>query len=595
MIKDRTKVIILSIIAGMIAGFMDALVGYFIFSEGAFWDLLILDVPVHELYVRTFFLISFIVFGFIISSYLSKRKRAEEDLKIAIINAEEERSRSEAIIAGIGDGISIQDTNFRVQYQNEIHKDFTGDHVGEFCYEVYEQRDRVCEGCPVAESFKDGKIHKAERSILTSTGTSYFEITASPLKDPSGNIIAGIEVVREVTERKKLEEQLLHSQKMEAVGRLTGGIAHEFNNIMTAIIGCSVYLKEEVDKDTDLGACADGILVSAERAAELTKGLLAYSRKQATHKRLLSLNKIVLRMEKIITKLISEKIKFKITLTDEDLNVMMDSSQIEQVLMNLVTNAQDAMVKGGELSIRTDMVELDSEFIKTHGFGKRGMYALISVEDTGEGMDEQAKEKIFEPFYTTKDVGKGTGLGLSIVYGIIHKHNGYTEVVSERGNGTEFKIYLPLTRIESAGTKREAVTSPPAHGSETILIAEDDDGVRKHVKLSLEKAGYNIIEAIDGEDALDRFMENRNDIDFVLFDVVMPKMSGKDAYEEIIKVRPDVKALFMSGYAEDILGENMIVEEGIDLIPKPFRPEELLTRVREIIDRTEKKRFEHMK
>ncbi|MEE9524837.1 MAG: response regulator, partial [Thermodesulfovibrionales bacterium] len=213
---------------------------------------------------------------------------------------------------------------------------------------------------------------------------------------------------------------------------------------------------------------------------------------------------------------------------------------------------------------------------------------------TGEGMDEQTKERIFEPFYTTKDVKKGTGLGLSIVYGIVQKHNGFIEVVSERGNGTEFKIYLPLMRIESEGTQQEDETSLPVRGSETILIAEDDDGVRNQVKLALKKAGYVIIEAIDGEDALDLFMENRNDIDLVLFDIVMPKMSGKDVYEEIIKFRPDVKALFMSGYAEDVMDENLIVEQGLDLIPKPFRPDELLIRVRETIDRAEKIRYENM-
>ena len=214
MLKDQHKVIILSVVAGLFAGLLDTFIDYFVFSKGPFLDLLILDVPAYELYIRTILLLSFILFGYVISGYIRKRKKAEESLKAAMVKTEEERSRSEAIIAGIGDGISIQDSDFRIQYQNQIHKDFVGDHAGELCYEVYERRDRVCEGCPVAESFRDGKIHTAERRVLTNKGTSYFEITASPLRDSEGKIIAGIEVVRDITERKNLEEQLMHAQKM---------------------------------------------------------------------------------------------------------------------------------------------------------------------------------------------------------------------------------------------------------------------------------------------------------------------------------------------------------------------------------------------
>lgn len=251
-----------------------------------------------------------------------------------------------------------------------------------------------------------------------------------------------------LTERKRIEEQLLHSQKMGAVGQLAGGVAHDFNNILTAITNYGSILRSKVESDTTLKSYVDAILTSSEKAANLTRDLLAFSRKQVINPVLSELNLIVKKYEGLISRTISEDIEFRIELTDEDLPVMADSARIEQVLMNLVTNACSVMSKGGKLIIRTGRVEFDNDYKKTHGFGKPGMYALISVIDTGAGMDDKTKKRVFEPFFTTKDVGKGTGLGLAITYGIVKQHKGYIHFYSEVGQGTAFRIYLPLVRKE---------------------------------------------------------------------------------------------------------------------------------------------------
>jgi PAS domain S-box-containing protein len=584
MMKDEHKVIALSIAAGLFAGIIDTLVDYFIFREGPFWDLLILDVPGHELYVRTFLLLSFMLFGYITSKFLSKRKRAEEALKVAIVKTEEEKAKSEAIIAGIGDGISIQDTNFRVLYQNRIHKDFIGDHVGEFCYEVYERRDHVCQGCPVAASFKDGRIHTSERTVPGDNGMSHFEITASPLRDSTGEIIAGIEVVRDVTERKTLEEQLLHAQKMEAVGTLTGGIAHEFNNILTAITVCVKSLQEEVDEDSPSRACIDVIDISTDKAAYLTRSLLTYSRKQATYLEPVNINDVTRKIERLLSSLIGENIELAITLPEEAAVVMADTGQIEQVLMNLVTNARDAMPKGGLVSIRVKLMGLDEQFVKTHSLRKPGRFVVLSVTDTGVGMEEKTRERIFEPFFTTKGVGKGTGLGLSTVYGIVKQHDGHIHVFTEPDKGTTFDIYLPEIALEGVHTES---TEPSLiqGGSDIILLAEDDSTVRGLLRGLLEKCGYGVVEAVDGEDALKKFMEHRDEIDLMLLDMAMPKRSGREVYGEILRIRPGAKVLFMSGYMDEIARGADMGRERLSFLPKPVAPDELISKVREILEK----------
>jgi CheY-like chemotaxis protein len=296
------------------------------------------------------------------------------------------------------------------------------------------------------------------------------------------------------------------------------------------------------------------------------------------------LNEIVRKSEKLLSRLIGEDIELEIIPAEGELIILADSTQVEQILMNLSTNSRDAMPHGGKLTIRTELIEFEEEYIKIHGYGKTGTYALLSVEDTGEGIDQKTKERVFEPFFTTKEIGKGTGLGLSMVYGIVKQHNGYINLYSEKGTGSIFKICLPVicSKVEDpVPIKNPAVK----HGTETILVAEDDVRVRNLIKEVLQGYGYHVLEAKDGEDAIDIFNEFQNEIQLLILDVIMPRKNGKEAYDQIKTVTPDIKVLFSSGYNVDIIHKKGILEEGLDFIVKPISPYNLLRTVREILDR----------
>lgn len=413
-----------------------------------------------------------------------------------------------------------------------------------------------------------------------------LRLSAAPLYDSKGNVSGIMAVLADVNELKKLEEQLRHAQKMEAVGQLAGGIAHDFNNILTAIIGYGSMLAKKMREDDPLRHNVEQILVASGRAAHLTKSLLAFSRKQILNIRPVNINEIIKRVEGLLARVIGEEIELKTALTDKELTVSADSGQIEQLLMNLAINARDAMPRGGLLTIETGFMELDEKFRKLHAFGNPGEYAVISVSDTGVGMDEATRKRIFEPFFTTKEVGKGTGLGLSMAYGMIKQHKGYINVYSELGKGTTFKTYLPLilkgVKINEETKSMERIGS--IGGTETILLAEDDAEVRKLTKARLEEAGYSVIEAEDGEEALNRFMGNEDKVRLLLLDVVMPKKDGKAVYEEIRKTHPAMKALFMSGYTADIIHKKGILEKDLNFISKPVAPAELLRMVRNILN-----------
>jgi len=386
-------------------------------------------------------------------------------------------------------------------------------------------------------------------------------------------------------EREKLQAQLRQAQKMEAVGQLAGGIAHDFNNMLTAIIGYSTLLNMGLKEDDSLRRFADQILAVSEKAAKLTHSLLAFSRKQIINPRPVDLNEILKGAEILFTRLIGEDIEFKTIQSIHKLVITADKGQIEQVLMNLIINAGDAMPEGGSLTISTEPFTIDGEFIDVHGYGKIGAYALISILDTGEGMDEKTRGRIFEPFFTTKEVGKGTGLGLSIVYGIIKQHEGYIDVYTAPKQGTTFNIYLPLTEDKIVIEKSEI---PPSNirGRETILLAEDDKDVRGLMKGFLEEYGYRVIEAVDGADAINKFIRFKESIQFLLLDVIMPKKNGKEAFEKIQMMKPGIKALFMSGYSDDIIHKKGILEKRLTLIMKPVSPTDLIRKIREVLDKT---------
>jgi len=422
-------------------------------------------------------------------------------------------------------------------------------------------------------------------------GVSYWDWTLQPVKGADGAVEGLVLILQNVTERtvaalekQKLELQLQQAQKMESIGTLAGGVAHDFNNILTAIIGYGNILKRKIGSDDPLQALVDPILSSADRAAHLTHSLLAFSRKQVINPRPVDLNVVIRGIEKLLRRLINEDVELAVRISEHTLVTVADAGQIEQVIMNLVTNARDAMPHGGSLTITTEEVNLDQEFMKVHGYGAAGRYALIAVSDTGMGMDARIKEKIFEPFFTTKELGRGTGLGLSMVYGIIKQHNGNINVYSEPGKGTAFKIYLPLVSDAVEESRFEHLAQPRG-GSETILLAEDDQTVRTLIRSILEEYGYRVVEAADGQEGIDIFQSRQSSIDLVIADIIMPRKSGKDLYDAAVLIKPGARIIFMSGYTADIIHKKGIFDEGLDFISKPVNPADLLRKVREVLDK----------
>jgi PAS domain S-box-containing protein len=401
---------------------------------------------------------------------------------------------------------------------------------------------------------------------------SRFELDSEPVL---------LAIVRDISQRKSLENQLYHAQKMESIGTLAGGVAHDFNNLLTVITGYGYMIKTRLAPDDPQMVMINQILSSTDRAAQLTRGLLAFSRKQAIDPKPVELNDIVNRVEKLLRRLIGADVELITTLAEKPLRLFADEGQLEQVLMNLATNARDAMPEGGSLIITTE--EKREEHYSFHGLIKPGNYALIKVSDTGCGMDEQTRAKIFEPFFTTKEPGRGTGLGLAIVYGIVKQHNGFINVYSEPGRGTTFKIHLPLVSELIAPADAE-VEPPPKGGTETILLTEDDDIVRTMAGSYLRDFGYRVIAAVDGEDALEKFAEHEQEIDLMILDVMMPKKNGGEVYKTVKAQRPDIDVLFVSGYAPDIIRQKGIIEEDIQFISKPVSPADLLRKIREILD-----------
>ena len=395
--------------------------------------------------------------------------------------------------------------------------------------------------------------------------------------------------LRDVLERKGkrvAEEQYRQAQRMEAVGQLAGGVAHDFNNIMQAILGYSHLILTHSGGNEPVKRYVEELLKASKRAADLTKSLLAFSRKQEVTLAVIELNEVILGNEVFLHRLIREDIEMKITCAKESLTVLADRGQIEQVFMNLVTNGRDAMPNGGRLLIETYSITLGQEFIDAHGYGTAGEYSSFSVSDSGIGMDKDTQSHIFEPFFTTKEQGEGTGLGLSMAYGIIKKHNGFITVYSEPGRGTIFKIYLPTVQASALAGKTEVrEVAPPRGGTETILVGEDDDALRRLSKNVLGHYGYQVIEAVDGQDAVDKFVEYGKRIDLVILDAIMPKKNGKVACDEMRTMRPNLQVVFVSGYTRDVFADNNVFDENSIFIQKPVSPDVLLARVREMLDK----------
>jgi PAS domain S-box-containing protein len=389
--------------------------------------------------------------------------------------------------------------------------------------------------------------------------------------------------LRDITERKQLEQQLIQSQKMEAVGRLAGGVAHDMNNVLTAIFGYADLVAEDLPEDAPWRSEIDEIRKAAQRASALTRQLLAFSRQQVLQPIVLSVNDLAEDVEMMLRRLIREDIELRLVLARDAGNVRADAGQLQQVLLNLVVNARDAMPTGGKLLIETTNADLTEEYTALHQPVVPGPYVMVSVSDTGVGMDVETKARIFEPFFTTKEIGRGTGLGLSTVYGIVKQSGGYIWAYSEPGRGTTFKVYLP--RVDAPATapapQREGGTLA---GSETILLAEDDAMLRPLAKGLFEKLGYTVLEAGNAEEALAMARQHRGGIDLLVSDVVMPGASGRELARQLTESRPETRVLYVSGYTDDAIVRHGMLEPGLNFLQKPFTPAGLARKVRDVLD-----------
>ena len=510
---------------------------------------------------------------------LAERIKAEEHLRKLSVAVEQ----SPALIM-------ITDSHGAIEYVNSHFSTLTGyslDEVvgknpnilktGETGREEYKQ---------LWETILAGGEWRCEFHNRKKNGDLYWEqALIAPIRDSNGTITHFIAIKEDVTERKQLEAQLWHTQKMDAIGQLAGGIAHDFNNILAAIVGYAGIMRLKLPDDSPLKRNAEQIAAAAERGAALTQTLLAFSREQVSHPVVVDLNEVISRVHKLLRRLISEDIHIEIDLEQKGVPVLVDSGEIEQVLMNLSTNASDAMPFGGSIVIRTEVFTIDSDFILAKGFGIPGDYVLLTFSDNGEGMSAEVVRHVFEPLYSTKEFDKGTGLGLSIVYGIIKKHNGYIVCQSTPGLGTIFQIYLPLmypvAAVSQESVQQKAVEARPG---DSILLAEDNEPLRLLGREILEEFGYSVIEAVDGEDALEKFRQQRGRLTLVILDVIMPKMNGRDVYDVMQSIDPKTPILFCSGCTEDVVVSRGGLDEGMFFLSKPFTPKELLMKIREVLD-----------
>jgi two-component system, cell cycle sensor histidine kinase and response regulator CckA len=429
-----------------------------------------------------------------------------------------------------------------------------------------------------------GEYGIIEQATFVDGSTVWLETSKIPLHDGEGRVVGVLGVWQDITARRRLEEQLRQSAKMEAVGQLAGGVAHDFNNILTIINGYSDLLLGHFVDDDPRRDLVSKIQKAGVRATRLTRQLLAFSRKSVLAPVVLNLNDIVADLGRLLAPLIGEDIHLRVRSAADLWRVKVDPGEMEQVVMNLAINARDAMRHGGDLTIETSNVVLDGTFAITHGDLRPGEYVMLSVSDTGCGMDAKTRERIFEPFFTTKGSDKGTGLGLAMVYGMVKQSGGYIDVYTELDHGSTFKIYLPHHREGTALRKSEQGCRAAPRGTETILLTEDEEGVRTLTRQILERCGYTVLEACQGQDALAICKTHSERIHLLITDVVMPNMSGPQLAERILLDRPGMKVLYLSGYTDDAVVRHGVLKGQAPFLQKPFSADTLSQKVRETLD-----------
>jgi two-component system, cell cycle sensor histidine kinase and response regulator CckA len=520
---------------------------------------------------------------------ITERKQAEEKLKQSEARL---RTLFETMPLGIG---LVQD--HKIQWHNEATSRMLGYSREELqrknirmLYESDKEFDRVEKAINTLETGR--RTAELETRWVRKDGSVVDCHIRHALMNPESKDRVVLAMVEDITERKKAEEekrkletQFNQAQKMEAVGVLAGGVAHDFNNILTSIIGNAELALMDLDKDTSVYGNINEIQKAGHSAAALTRQLLAFSRKGLIRPEVLDFNQLLLNFEKMLRRIIGEDIELVTAYAPDFWQVEADPGQMEQVIMNLAVNARDAMPKGGKLTIETANVELNEDYFREHGVeNQAGLYVMLAVTDTGAGMDRETQASIFEPFFTTKGLGRGTGLGLSTVYGIVKQNRGHIWVYSEPGKGTTFRVYLPRTGVQTEGVEKEQASTPSLEGSETILVVEDDEPVGKMAERMLGGYGYRVLTARNGTEALEISGSYSGPVHLLLTDVVMPDMTGLDLAEQLKSRFPEIKVLYMSGYTDNVIADHGVLEKDVNFIQKPFSREGLGGKVREVLD-----------
>jgi PAS domain S-box-containing protein len=525
-----------------------------------------------------------------------RRRDGSVDYFVALLQDITERKRAEAEQARLGrvveqttESIVITDPDGSIIYVNPAFERVSGYTRAE----TIGQNPRILKSGQQDAAFyrrmwdtlARGEVWTGRIVNRRKDGSLYQEdATIGPVRDTSGRLVNYVAVKRDVTNEMRLEQQLLHAQKMEAVGRLAGGVAHDFNNILGVIMGYAEMTRRRLPAGDPLKEKVDQIFEAAERAAGLTRQLLTFSRRQVLHPQIIDVNGIISDMKKLLPRLIGEDIELTTLLEPGLGNVNADPGQLEQLIMNLAVNSRDAMPEGGRLTIETQNASFDVDYVARHPLARPGRYVMLAVSDTGMGMDAETQSHVFEPFFTTKEVGKGTGLGLATVYGIVKQSEGFIWLYSEPGVGTTFKIYLPRVDGEVVPTRREAV-APLARGNETVLLIEDEPSLRDVLCESLEGGGYTLLVARDGPEALKIAGEHAGPIQLIVTDVIMPGMTGVEAVKHITLTRPEAKVLYISGYTDEAIAKHGVLSPGAVLLSKPFTPDDLFRTLRELLER----------
>lgn len=521
--------------------------------------------------------------------YLLRAAATAQALQEKELEARRAKEEWERTFNAITDSVTVLDPELRIQQANAAvtkHHGLTASAVtGRHCYEVFQSNRQPCSGCPVVDSLAN--VTSRFKEMPCAYAASVCGVSASPVVDEQGQVRRIVHVARDLSEQKQLEAELRQAQKMEAIGTLAGGIAHDFNNLLTVIVGYAELLSsEKLEKRLD-NTDEQAILQASRRGAALAKQLLIFSRKGSadSRKEPLDPNASVKNLRKMLDRVLPKNVVLQQRLAPDLFSIQGDAGQLEQVLMNLSVNAAHAMPNGGSLTIESQNVRLGPDCGQLHPNVKPGDYVLLTVSDTGHGMDKKTLERIYEPFFTTKRVGEGTGLGLSVVFGIVRDHDGYISCYSEVGVGTTFRIYLPA--VPAAGQQlqhRSEVSEKDPVGTETILVADDEAPIRRLVEMRLSNSGYKVLTASDGEVALRRYCEASEMPHAVILDLGMPKMSGWACLQKLRLINPRVKVLVASGYIGDELERRALNEGAAAFVRKPYDMRTMSRRLREILD-----------